>query len=352
MTIDPMHSSGLAGVLDRPHRVAFFARPGVQAVLPLATSVALHLGILAAGVLLAKTVSTVIEQVSRQQTVPVLSDGPDNDLPSTVLRTPGDERDRDRLPAGQMIDPTITDSEGTGHNPTADRSQALAGVITDTGATSPAGGTIGIGPNTIAGLGNGPVGPGGPPFGRARFGPGDAFDPPTKPGGPVAKRIVYVIDGTGTMVGLRWTLVREQLQRAIDRLQPNQSFSVVLYHDGEAISLDAGKLAAATPAAKRKAYDWLAGVSIRGQTNPLPAIQKAFAQQPELVYFLSDGEFDNLVGYDQVLAEVAKLNAAGTARVNTILVGDRDARAEQTLRELARRAGGTFKFVTEKQLDQ
>jgi hypothetical protein len=90
--------------------------------------------------------------------------------------------------------------------------------------------------------------------------------------------------------------------------------------------------------------------STTGQTDPLPGIRLAFKMQPQLVYFLSDGEFNNLVPYEQVIAEIDKLNKDRKTRINTIQFGKYDKQAEEVLQKIASEHGGSYRFVSEEDL--
>ncbi len=70
------------------------------------------------------------------------------------------------------------------------------------------------------------------------------------------------------------------------------------------------------------------------------------------MYFLTDGEFNNLVSYQEVVAEVARLNQGRKVRVNTISFGSHDAEAEEVLKRVAQENGGMYKRVAEEDLTQ
>ena len=118
----------------------------------------------------------------------------------------------------------------------------------------------------------------------------------------------------------KFALLRAELTKAVDGLKPIQSFNVVFFFDGpKGASVDnVNQLLVATPDNKRKAYKFMEDFSTTGQTDPLPGIRLAFKMQPQLIYFLSDGEFNNLVPYETVVAEIDKLNKDRKTRINTI----------------------------------
>ena len=63
-----------------------------------------------------------------------------------------------------------------------------------------------------------------------------------------------------------------------------------------------------------------------------------------------DGQFDNVVSYEQVLAEVGRLNRSKRAVLNTIAFMSEDAKAESALERMARNNGGTFRKVSAEDL--
>lgn len=106
----------------------------------------------------------------------------------------------------------------------------------------------------------------------------------------------------------------------------------------------------ATPENRRKALRFLDGVTTGGTTDPVPALELAFRQRPQLVYLLTDGNFaDNAA----VARRIDQLNAGRMTRVNTIaFVGDDDTDREflDTLQQIAGDNGGTFRHVRESEL--
>jgi hypothetical protein len=150
----------------------------------------------------------------------------------------------------------------------------------------------------------------------------------------------------------KFALLRAELTKAISGLKPVQAFNIVFFFDGpKADSVDhLDALLVATPDNKRKAYKFMEDFSTTGQTDPLPGIRLAFKMQPQLIYFLSDGEFNNLVPYEQVMAEIDKLNKDRKTRINTIQFGKYDKQAEEVLQKIASEHGGSYRFVSEEDL--
>ena len=141
--------------------------------------------------------------------------------------------------------------------------------------------------------------------------------------------------------------LKDALLKAVGGLKPEQSFNIIFYYDGPKYeALSAGQLPA-TPKNKKLATKWLDDVSPAGQCDPMPALQGALKRQPQLVYFLSDGEFNNLRSYKEIEEEIARLNPGNRTRINTILFETFDKETEEVLQRIARNSGGTYRYVKE-----
>lgn len=108
------------------------------------------------------------------------------------------------------------------------------------------------------------------------------------------------------------------------------------------------QLLKATPENKQAAETFLEDkVTPRGETDPIPAIEAAFAQNPEVIFLLTDGDFpDN----NAVLKRVAELNARQPVQVNTIAFvgeGDTDAEFIKILQKIAKDSDGAYRKADE-----
>ena len=190
------------------------------------------------------------------------------------------------------------------------------------------------------------------------------FDPFCPPGGfgiglkgPLfgndgnARRVVFVCDATGTMISKMATL-KEQLAKGVDGLKPVQSFNIIFFTDGPKAASPDTKPLVATAENKRRALKWLDDVLPFGQADPTAAIDLAFKQDPQLVYFLSDGEFNGLKSYKEIEEQFAKLNPEKKVKVNTILFETFDKEAEEVMERIARTSGGKYTFVREADLNR
>ena len=199
----------------------------------------------------------------------------------------------------------------------------------------------GNGPGTGQGDGGGPVAPFGPPGGALS---------PNNPifGRPSAHRITFVCDASGSMLNKMGTL-KHQLSQAVQNLGLNQSFGIVFFQDENYAALDPNLLMA-TPENKIRAEKFLDDVIPKGQTKPIPGIELAFKQKPELIYILTDGDFpDN----EAVLKRIRELNRDKKVKVNTIAFvsdTDTDTAFMDLLKQIAKENNGVYKHVAENEL--
>ena len=201
----------------------------------------------------------------------------------------------------------------------------------------------------VSGAGEFDGGPGaGPlaPWGPTTLGRKDVGSIVFKPA--AGRKIVFICDATGTMI-TKLTVLKKELLNTIGALQPGvQSYNIVFFLDAGNVSVaDEKGLMTANEDNLRKTQKWLEDVTPIGSTNPIPAIEKAFTFAPDVVYFLSDGEFNNLKTYDEVIAAVRKGNVGKRAVVNTILFETADAEATRAMERIAAENGGAYTFVRE-----
>lgn len=139
-----------------------------------------------------------------------------------------------------------------------------------------------------------------------------------------ATRIVYAVDTSGSMVHTL-SFVLDELARSVGRLQPTQSFQILLFSDlpgspvtrSPPIQPDSKGLIRATSRNKAAARDWLATVVAGGRSAPVAGLEAALALNPDLVFLLArgiqrTGSDDALLGTspDATLARLNTLNPA------------------------------------------
>ena len=218
-------------------------------------------------------------------------------------------------------------------------SKQESAIITDTGKTARKidlyahGGSAGSG-SPIQGLAGGAGSPGTSFYGT----------------GGNAHHVVYVIDRSGSMMD-SFELVKREAAQSIGELKEIQDFHVILFSDGPAIEIDTKRLVPATQKAKLKAVTFFRDKRALRQTDPVPALQRAFAvlkmadrKRPgKLIYLLTDGVFpDN----QAALQEIRKLNRQKEVHINTFLYGNRPPVAEKVMKTIAKENGGQYKYIS------
>jgi len=324
--------------------VPFFRRRWVQTILPMGTSLAVHLGIALFGYSIYR-VAVVYTDRSIKQTNTVYSDV------EPTVPTKNDPLAKGTVGIGKV------DADRLGNIDTAefespkfDPSKSKVLASTFSGDSSDAGDVsmIGVGPNrgsrTTGSIGIGEVGdPGNVRIGRPT---GTDLEGRNSPFPRVlANKVVFVCDATGSMNSIFGGL-RTELEKSIKKLEINQAFNVIFFSDDKVLTLNPSGLMLATDDNKHKATSFLGDVSPRGLTNPIPAIRAAFAQQPEVMYVLTDG-FDQVDSLESVYNEFATLNKAGHVQVHTILVGSGEQKElVEILQRIAKDNHGTMKVVS------
>jgi hypothetical protein len=328
----------------RHYQVSFWRQPWVQNVLPLATSLVLHLSLIIIGYATYKTVQKVVQVVKEQIIIPeatLAEAGPPGGIPH-----PGVGGDPTRDAAQDLIKDTPQDS-GWATKASDQLNQAvLGGSAADSDASA-----ITVGANTsTGGRGNGIGGSGadggqlapfGVPGGGGGMGPKSSF---VGVGGN-ARKLMYFCDASGSMVPVFGQL-KFELKKSIDALKPVQAFNVVFYRDEKYEALSQEGLVMASPDNKRKAYEFIDGQVSAGMTQPVPAIKFALSQKPELMYLLTDG-FDNIANFDELTNTFRAGNPDHKVHVNCIfLKSSDDPKLESVLRQIAKDNGGLMKIIS------
>lgn len=306
----------------------FLQRPAVQTVLPFVTSLTFH----AAIVLLALSVYGVTKLATSPPAEPPILTGPvdageDGIITAQPRVAPIDPSAPER-PAHQpdVLDDTSPTSFNLHRGASLEQSLGALGGGETTGGEA----VIGIGGNATSfqprGTGTGRFG------GEAKEGSHDvaAWLPgPAEPGNVTmkeirvkARRVVYLCDATGSMTPI-FSNLRKELGDSINRLGNTQAFNVVFFSGDQVLPFHPNSLVLATRDNKAKAVAFMENTQSRGQTDPLPAIRAAFAQDPDLIFVLTDG-FDQVADFETVYNEFAVLNKNKKVAVNTILIGTGD----------------------------
>jgi hypothetical protein len=126
-----------------------------------------------------------------------------------------------------------------------------------------------------------------------------------------ASSVVYVIDRS-TSMGLSGKLshAKQELIESVERLSPDSRFQIILFNRSiEMFSINNGAfLLPATTENKRMLVNFLKPVLAEGGTLPLPALKRALAMKPDVIFFLSDAEALS----DRDVREITRLNGGRT----------------------------------------
>lgn len=162
------------------------------------------------------------------------------------------------------------------------------------------------------------------------------------------KKFVFVIDCSGSMKGSRWRRAVNELRQAVNGLEDDQEFLVLLYNTQTKVMLDSdlqsAGMSVATSDNKRRMFYWLKKQIPNGSTFPGPAVYAALKLRPDAIFLLSDGLLkDNTVNWlkqwNSPRSELGDYDAANVVPMNTISLDDQ---GEWVMRTIANQNGGVF----------
>lgn len=264
---------------------------------------------------------------------------------------------------------TASESPGTGSDPNRDAaqnnlkdvlkadgwaqvgsSQNIAGLLEGQTAQTDidfiargTGGSTGVGAAGSGDAGGGPISPYGTPGGNG----GAAFKSSFYGTSGNASRIVYVLDHSGSMLD-NFDYLKKETKHSIGNLLPLQYLSVIMVSETASVIGPSNTLQRATVETRKDLLTQLDDYVAEGKNDDLlppfqEAFEKAFAMKPQLIYFLTDGHFD-----PRLMEVVGQLNADHKVHINTLAFVNHDPSYEDQLRDLAKRNGGVYKFISER----
>lgn len=156
------------------------------------------------------------------------------------------------------------------------------------------------------------------------------------------RNIVYVVDRSGSMLT---TLegVKKELVESVGKLRRTQKFHVVFFNSGAPLENPPRRLVSAIQAHKQEFFNFLGQIAAGGSTDPRPAMRRAFAVEPDLIYFLTDGEFD-----EGLIELLDVLNRGRRVRIYTIAYVSQA--GAPLLERIAREHNGQYRFVSEEEI--
>ena len=176
---------------------------------------------------------------------------------------------------------------------------------------------------------------------------------------PEARRIVFVVDASGSMIGA-FPTVLQQLERSLSALSPKQRFGIVLFQESGAIEVPpTSRLHSAQQSDIQRSIDWIAEEVVpRGRSNPTAALRRAFNLDPDVIFVIStditgSGEFE--IDKQELLDTLDELNptrSSGTraVRIRCIQLLEEDPLG--TLKAIATEHGGVegYAFIDRGQI--
>ncbi|MEW5742031.1 MAG: VIT and VWA domain-containing protein [Myxococcota bacterium] len=168
----------------------------------------------------------------------------------------------------------------------------------------------------------------------------------TKADEVIAKRITFVMDTSGSMMGDRIKLARDSLKYCVQKLNPKDEFNVVRFSTDVEALFEKPQLA--SEANVKKALEFVSGLEAIGGTAIDDALARALkdgegkGERPHMVMFITDGHPTVGETEESAIATRAKSSNKGS-RVFTFGVGD-DLNA-RLLDRIAEDGAGTSDFV-------
>jgi len=165
--------------------------------------------------------------------------------------------------------------------------------------------------------------------------------------GDKGKRVIYVLDRSGSMIHNDALLVaKQQLIASLNGLTPKHRFQIIFY-DEAAHVLSLGRdnpndLIPATSRNVEKVKLKVAAVRPRGGTRHMAALRPALKRQPDAIFFLTDADSGLTAGE---MNEIRIINKAKT-RIHCVEFGEGGylERNDNFLKRLAAMTGGKYTY--------
>jgi hypothetical protein len=160
-----------------------------------------------------------------------------------------------------------------------------------------------------------------------------------------ARRIVFVIDVSGSMSGPRLDSAKRELTSVINGLPEDDELAIVAF--SSRVWFWRRELTRATPAAKQEAAIFVYQLAARGRTATYDALDTAFHYDAEAIYLLSDGapNYGTIPMPAAILAAVGNANRSRRLSIYSIGIspGPPDSPMESFMKMLAEQNYGRYK---------
>ena len=150
------------------------------------------------------------------------------------------------------------------------------------------------------------------------------------------RSFVYIVDCSGSMVGVKLEEAKAELRASVDRLQRQQRFFVFFY-DNASYPMPGGQMVWGTRANRQACHTWAATMNSGGGTEPAESLLAAIKMRPDVIFFMSDGVFD-----DGVCDQIKQAQGNKLSIIHTVSFVDRT--GESVMRRIAEENGGQYIF--------
>jgi hypothetical protein len=156
-----------------------------------------------------------------------------------------------------------------------------------------------------------------------------------------AHSVVYVIDRSASM-GPNGGLRRAKLEllASLEQLPPATRFQIIPYNRrAETLCINGtGELVPASQENRQAARLLVEKIQPEGGTEHAPALRRALALRPEVIFFLTDAD-------DLQASDIADLTRFNQGRTQVHAIGLRSDAGRNPLQVLAQQNGGTFRLI-------
>lgn len=174
------------------------------------------------------------------------------------------------------------------------------------------------------------------------------------------KYVAFMVDRSGSMI-MAHEYVRQQLNLSISRLKPYHYYTIIYYADDQPLCLAKDYLLRASASNRQRGMEFADTVNlaeVKTTNQAWQAVNNALhlafdlatpgGEEIELLYWLTDGEFDHDKVWDTLVRRQQQRKTAMT--INVVGCGSRD--NEAFLQKIARFYNGQYRFVTEEEMIQ
>ncbi len=168
------------------------------------------------------------------------------------------------------------------------------------------------------------------------------------------RKFVFIVDSSNSMRGRKFADAKRELEYAVKKLDPKQSFYVIFFdQNAERMFAAGGKEPEARPVPAtgeniRRLEYWLPLIKNELRTNPYDAVKFAVEMLPDAIYILSDGQFTDKGQTERYLAANNMIDEPLEGRRPKVVIhtiGFYSREGEPTLQAIAKAYGGTYRFV-------